>query len=122
MLGQHERVSNCVNFSIPLKIVFGWDSSFETLVEEGLIEPLKVRRELAALERLQTKKVIASPRFGPERFKEVNRCREVRSTTCDKYVEPQYGTEREKNNPLEGMARILNDLHIELRALSAHSS
>ena len=91
-----------------LKIIYGWGVDYEALVEDGTIESLKSRREAAMLK--FALKVEASPRFGPSWFKEQpSTDRSVRHSTRNRYMENRYRTERDKNNPISVLTRLLNE-------------
>ena len=87
------------------KIIYGWDVDYNSLVNNGAVETLKERREVALAK--FANKAANSPRFGPEWFQEVvAHPREVRTTTRNKYVGKKCKTERGKNNPVQVMTRI----------------
>ena len=95
-----------------MKIIFGWDVDYQSLLENGTIETLKDRRIEGAL-RFALKASI-SPRFGPTWFRETpSNIREVRPTTRLKYLEPLCRTERSRNNPIAFMTRLLNEHYNE---------
>ena len=90
-----------------MKIIFGWDVNYESLVENSTIERLKDRRLDALLS--FAIKVSGSERFGDTWFKKTpSTDREVRTTTRNTYVEKKCRTERSRNNPLHVMTRLLN--------------
>ena len=100
------------------KIIFGYNTVYEQLLEDGKIETLKQRRS-EATPRFALK-AAGSVRFGPQWFTETsNSNREVRPSTRQKYIERRSRTERGKNNPINVMTRMLNEHHrlIELRAI-----
>ena len=57
-------------------------------------------------------KASKSERFGPKWFKRAPQTeRSVRPTTRRTFLERQCRTERSRNNPLEAMTRLLNELY-----------
>ena len=93
-----------------LKIIYGWDTNCDALIENGTIELLSKRRQDSILK--FALKAAASPRFGPSWFKETPiSSREVRATTRKKYIEKQCKTDRSRNNPLEYMTKTLNEFY-----------
>ena len=96
-----------------LRIVYGWECDCEELFESGKVELLKKRREKNLLE--FAKKNEQSDRFGRDWFVKntVGSEREVRNSTrrkIRKYIERKGKTQRMRNNPVNAMARILNDI------------
>ena len=90
-----------------MKIIFGFDTNYQELVENGTIETLKSRRQEASLR--FALKAASSERFGHKWFKETGGTdRAVRNTTRKVYVEKHCRTERSRNNPLQAMTRQLN--------------
>ena len=91
-----------------IKIIYGWNVDYDQMIENGTIETLRSRRESTLLK--FALKAEASPRFGPVWFKpshDINRA--IRATTRNKYLEPQYRTDRDKNNPISVLTRCLNE-------------
>ena len=89
-----------------MKIIFGFNIDYANLVENGTIEPLKVRRTNASL--AFALKASQLPRFQYW-FKQAQSWdREVRQTTRRTYVERKCRTERDRNNPLNAITRQLN--------------
>ena len=87
------------------KIIFGWDSNYSTLLEEGRIETLSSRRETLTVN-------FAEKTSKNERFKHWFPLRtnesEVNLRRQNKYEECYARTERMKNSPLFYMRRALN--------------
>ena len=88
------------------KIIFGWNTNYDVLVESGKLETLHDRREKLTLN--FAKKAANDPRFEhwfPRRnYGELNLRREV------KYEETFARTERLRKSPLHYMRRALNNL------------
>ena len=102
-----------------MKIVFGWVVNYNELVENNVIEPLKVRRELK-LEKFALS-AAASIRFGSKWFPKNTASRYTRPSTRRIYFERNCKTTRMQNNPLEYMRRKLNELN-ELKIQNKQST
>ena len=75
------------------KIIFGYGSDYNRLVDNGSIETLKSQREKCLLK--FAIKSASSPRFGPQWFrKERTLGRELRPATRNVYAEKFHKTER----------------------------
>ena len=88
-----------------IKIIFGYDVDYNTLIDNGTIETLRSRREKDILS--FALKNCNSPRFG-KWFPLTNAPRDARCTTRRIYAEKQCRTERTKINPIQVMIRMLN--------------
>ena len=90
------------------KIIYGSDYSYRDRTESGEVETLYARREKNIL-RFATK-AVKNERFSRKWFPIITRPdREVRDTTRRPYLERPNRTTRMKNNPVQYMAKILND-------------
>ena len=88
-----------------LRTIYGWDRTYESLVEDGTVETLASRREQASLK--FALKYKDSHRFG--HWFPLNPAeRTARDTTRRLYKENQCTTERTKSNPIEFRKRQLN--------------
>ena len=91
-----------------IKIIYGFNSDYNTLVQDGIIEPLADRREKNILK--FALKVSNSDRFGPIWFrKNPNISRELRPGIRQTFIEQFCRTERGRNNPLNYLTRVLNE-------------
>ena len=91
-----------------IRIIFGYGVDFEALVADGVVCTLEERRQKACA-RFANRSMV-NPKFGPRWFP-VNRTeRTVRDGTRRHFVEGPYKTERDKNNPIQFMLRLLNRL------------
>ena len=88
------------------KIIYGWDSDYDVLVEGGMIETLQNRRE--RLTKNFAVKAAASTRFA-HWFKEKKKS-EHNLRKEDRYEEYFARTDRMKNSPLYFMRRMLNNI------------
>ena len=88
------------------KIIFGWNTNLDRLVQKGKVETLEERRKKNSLK-------FALKYKDTERFRHwfprVVNDRVVRETTRRTYYEKPCRTERTRNNPLQYMARLLNE-------------
>ena len=92
------------------KIIYGHNNNYEDMLEDGRVERLEERREKNILK--FAKKSLNNERFSRKWFPVVVRPeREVRDTTRRPYLERKCRTTRMKNNPVQYMAKILNDSH-----------
>ena len=89
-----------------IKIMFGWSRRVEEIMETEDIETLKERRTRACLN--FAIRNLKSVRFGARWFPLNMVERNVRPTTRRTYEEKKPRTERDKNNPLQHMIRLLN--------------
>ena len=91
-----------------MKIIFGRDVDYNSLVEDEIIEPLYKRREDSILK--FAIKASNTTRFGTRWFTRVpNIPTELRPGIRKTFVEKHYWTERGRNNPLGYMTRKLNE-------------
>ena len=89
-----------------MKIIYGWSVNYDGLLENGTIEELQSRRRAACLR--FANRALASSRFGSRWFPKNPVSREARTTTRRVYKERLPRTERDKNNPIQNMIRLLN--------------
>ena len=94
-----------------IKIIFGYDVDYQSLVDNGTIETLKSRREQNSLK--FAIKTSANPRFAPSWFPKNNSDRIVRETTRKVYREQKCRTERLRSNPINYMVRQLNNYYMK---------
>ena len=91
-----------------IKIIYGWTSDYDELIENGEIKTLKDRRVEATLK--FALKAASSSRFGNVWFTRTPDTQiEVRPTTRKHYVERFSRTERGRNSPVNYMTRLLNE-------------
>ena len=90
-----------------MKIIFGPGVEYDKLVNDGIVETLEKRRKMACTKFAQ--KAAASERFGPEWFLRTRCERMVRGSTRRTYQEGPYRRERDRNNPIQYMVRLLNE-------------
>ena len=89
------------------KIIWGWNIDYNDLVNRGIIETLKSRREENSLR--FAIKAANSPRFGHIWFKKSPALgTELRPGTRNLYTEQICRTERMCRNPITYMTRQLN--------------
>ena len=97
------------------KLIFGWNSNYDTLVQSGKIVPLKTRREELTLK--FAKKAAESERFAAwfteKSYENVN----IREKNRKRYEERFARTERLKKSPLFYMTRMLNNETCEKRPM-----
>ena len=91
------------------KIIFGWDSDYDTLVSSGRIESLDSRREKLTLN--FAKKAAQDPRF--EHWFPVKDYGSLQLRRERKYEEYYARTERLMKSPLFYMRRALNNANAE---------
>ena len=88
------------------KIIYGWNVDYNQMVEDGQVETLAARR-------LENCLRFANRNKDTERFKKwfplAPNPRVVRQSTRRTYQETKANTERDKNNPLQSMIRLLNN-------------
>ena len=91
-----------------MKIIVGFDKSYDDILEENSIETLEERREKTCIE--FAKSLVQSGRFG-NLFTE-NLCTEDTATTRNrkKFTERFFQSQRLYNSPLYTMTRTLNNL------------
>ena len=90
-----------------LKIIYGNGTDIASLLENGTVETLERRREIACIK--FARKTSASARFGSEWFPRNMVEREARQGTRRTFMERKCKTERARNNPLQYMRRKLNE-------------
>ena len=90
-----------------MRIIYGRGVDCNKLVSDGVIEELKTRRENACIR--FARKALMSPRFGQTWFPKNQVTRTARSTTRKVYEERTCRTERDRNNPIQYMIRMLNE-------------
>ena len=88
-----------------VKIMFGLGRRVEEIMEKEGIETLKVRRTRACLAFANR---ALSTEYGRRWFPRSQITREARSTTRRTFEEIKPRTERDKNNPIQHMIRLLN--------------
>ena len=90
------------------KIIFGWDSHYEDLIESGKVESMSARREKLTIN--FAKKAESNPRFAewfPRRV--YNNSVELRN---EQKIEEKFArTDRLKKSPVFYMRRELNKLY-----------
>ena len=90
-----------------LKIIYGNGTDIASLLENGTVETLERRREIACIK--FARKTSASARFGSKWFPRNMVEREARQGTRRTFMERKCKTERARNNPLQYMRRKLNE-------------
>ena len=88
-----------------VKIMFGWSRDVHEIMETEEIETLQTRRTRACLNFANRN---INSNFGRRWFPENPTERRARTTTRRNYEERIPRTERDKNNPLQHMIRLLN--------------
>ena len=88
------------------KIIYGWGVDYSVMVEEGMVETLQERREKSCLKFAKKNKDTARFKHW---FPLAPNNREVWDSTRRRYLEKKAKTERTRNNPLQVMARMLNE-------------
>ena len=95
-----------------LRIIYGGRVDIAELFDQGIIEPLKGRREALCLK--FALKAEQNPRFSQKWFRPTpTTSMQLRDGTRRKYVEPIARTERFRNNPVNNLIRILNEHYSE---------
>ena len=88
-----------------IRIIYGWRAGVDELMEQNKIETLQARRTRACLSFANRN---VNTEFG-RRWFPLNRTeRDARATTRRKYEEKIPRTERDRNNPIQNMIRLLN--------------
>ena len=90
-----------------MKIVFGRGMDYARILEDGVLETLEERREKSCLRFAM--KARSSARFGNKWFPVNNVERVARHGTRRIYKEKRYRTDRDRNNPMQYMLRLLNE-------------
>ena len=88
-------------------MIFGWDLSYEKLLESAGLETLKIHRERRVIK--FAKKSAESNRFSALWF-EINET-EVNTRNPNKYKEKKTKTQREHRNPVTYYTKKLNWEH-----------
>ena len=93
-----------------MRIIYGNNLDYGAMIESNKLETLASRREAACLKFAQ--KASDTARLGSRWFPLNTNERDVRGTTRRKYIEKNYRTERDMNNPIKYMVRLLNKEHM----------
>ena len=89
------------------KLVFGWDSKYDEVIESGKMKTLNDRRE--ELTANFARKAAGSERFGGWFTEKVYDGINLRDTTKKRYEEIHARTQRLRKSPVFYMTRILNE-------------
>lgn len=90
-----------------IRIIYGRRANYQNIIDSGELETLAARRVQTCLRFAQ--KAAVSEKFGRKWFPKRTVERETRETTRRIYDEKMHRTERDKNNPLQFMIRLLNE-------------
>ena len=89
-----------------MRIIHGNDVDISNVID-GSVKTLNQRREENSLK--FAKRAVVSERYGSKWFRPNKPdAMQVRSTTRNQYIELFYKNDREKNNPIYYMTRLLN--------------